>query len=232
MYSQHDESHFVTRAGWLRAAVMGANDGIVSTASIIIGVAAAGTAQSEILLAGLAGLIAGAMSMAAGEYVSVSSQSDSENADLNRERSELEANPEAEHAELATIYEMRGLTPELASQVASQLSEHNALEAHARDELGITDLSKARPVQAAIASAATFSVGGALPLMAVIFAPLGSLILITTVSSILVLGALGFLSAKAGGAPVFRAVARVTLWGAAAMAATALVGRIFGTVVG
>ena len=232
MYSQHDESHFVTRAGWLRAAVMGANDGIVSTASIIIGVAAAGTAQSEILLAGLAGLIAGAMSMAAGEYVSVSSQSDSENADLNRERSELEANPEAEHAELATIYEMRGLTPELASQVATQLSEHNALEAHARDELGITDLSKARPVQAAIASAATFSVGGALPLMAVIFAPLGSLILITTVISILVLGALGFLSAKAGGAPVFRAVARVTLWGAAAMAATALVGRIFGTVVG
>ncbi len=232
MYSQHDESHFVTRAGWLRAAVMGANDGIVSTASIIIGVAAAGTGQTEILLAGLAGLIAGAMSMAAGEYVSVSSQSDSENADLARERNELEANPEAELSELATIYEMRGLTPSLALDVAKQLTEHDALEAHARDELGITDLSKARPVQAALASAATFTAGGGLPLLAVIYAPLGSLIWITTVISILVLGTLGLLSAKAGGAPVVRAVARVTLWGAAAMGATAIVGRIFGTVVG
>ncbi len=232
MYSHHDESHFVTRASWLRAAVMGANDGIVSTASIIIGVAAAGTGQTEILLAGLAGLIAGAMSMAAGEYVSVSSQSDSENADLERERNELEASPQAELEELATIYEMRGLTPELALDVATQLTAHDALEAHARDELGITDLSKARPVQAALASAATFTSGGALPLLAVIYAPLGSLIWITTVISIIVLGTLGLLSAKAGGAPVVRAVLRVTLWGAAAMGATAIVGRIFGTVVG
>ena len=232
MYSQHDESHFVTRAGWLRAAVMGANDGIVSTASIIIGVAAAGTGQTEILLAGLAGLIAGAMSMAAGEYVSVSSQSDSENADLERERSELEASPQAELEELATIYEMRGLSSELALEVAEQLTAHDALEAHARDELGITDLSKARPVQAALASAATFTAGGALPLFAVLYAPLGSLIWIVTVISILVLGTLGLLSAKAGGAPVARAIARVTLWGAAAMGATAIVGKIFGTVVG
>jgi len=232
MHSHHDESHYVTRAGWLRAAVMGANDGIVSTASIIIGVAAAGTGQTEILLAGLAGLIAGAMSMAAGEYVSVSSQSDSENADLERERIELEANPEAELGELATIYEMRGLTPELALSVATQLTEHNALEAHARDELGITDLSKARPIQAALASAATFTVGGTLPVLAVIFTPLTSLIWIATIISIIVLGTLGYLSAKAGGAPVGRAVARVTLWGAAAMGATAIVGRIFGTVVG
>ncbi len=232
MYSHHDEAHYVTRTGWLRAAVMGANDGIVSTASIIIGVAAAGTGQSEILLAGLAGLIAGAMSMAAGEYVSVSSQSDSERADLARESRELQKNPDAELAELAKIYEMRGLTSELARDVAVQLTEHDALEAHARDEMGITDLSKARPVQAALASAATFSIGGALPLMAVIFAPLTSIIWVTTVISILVLGLLGSLSAKAGGAPLFRAIARVTLWGAAAMAATALVGRIFGTIVG
>ncbi len=232
MYSYHDETHYVNRASWLRAAVMGANDGIVSTASIIIGVAAAGTTQNEILLAGLAGLIAGAMSMAAGEYVSVSSQSDSENADLDRERDALKTHPEEERAELATIYEMRGLTPELASEVAAQLTAHDALEAHARDELGITDLSKARPVQAALASAATFTSGGLLPLLAVLFAPLGSLIWITTVISIIVLGTLGLLSAKAGGAPVIRAVARVTLWGAAAMAATAIVGRIFGTVVG
>lgn len=232
MHSHHDESHYVTRAGWLRAAVMGANDGIVSTASIIIGVAAAGTDQSAILLAGLAGLIAGAMSMAAGEYVSVSSQSDSENADLERERIELEANPQAELAELTHIYQMHGLSPDLAAKVATELTAHNALETHAREELGITDLSKARPVQAAWASAASFIVGGTLPLLPVIFAPLFSLIWITTAISILVLGALGLLSAKAGGAPVFPAVARVTLWGAAAMAATALVGGIFGTVVG
>lgn len=232
MHSHHDESHYVTRAGWLRAAVMGANDGIVSTASIIIGVAAAGTGQTEILLAGLAGLIAGAMSMAAGEYVSVSSQSDSEDADLERERNELEANPEAELSELATIYEMRGLTPKLALDVATQLTEHDALGAHARDELGITDLSKARPVQAALASAAAFTAGGVLPLLAVIYVPLGNLIWITTAVSILVLAVLGLLSSKAGGAPVVRAVARVTLWGAAAMGATAIVGRIFGTVVG
>ncbi len=225
------ETHFVTRIGWLRAAVMGANDGIVSTASLIIGVAAAGTEQHQILLAGLAGLIAGAMSMAAGEYVSVSSQSDSENADLAREKRELEDEPEAELDELADIYLARGLTPELAREVATRLTEHDALEAHARDELGITDLSKARPVQAALASAATFSAGAGLPLAAVIFAPLESIIWLTTVASLLVLGTLGFVSAKAGGAPVLRAVLRVVLWGMAAMAATALVGRIFGAVI-
>lgn len=232
MYSHHNEAHFVTRTGWLRAAVMGANDGILSTASIILGVAAAGTGRTEILLAGLAGLIAGAMSMAAGEYVSVSSQSDLENADLDRERTELEANPAAELKELATIYEMRGLSPALAQEVATQLTANNALEAHARDELGISDLTKARPVQAALASAATFTAGGALPVIAVVFAPMGSLIWITTLVSVLVLGLLGLLSAKAGGAPVVKAVARVTLWGIAAMGATAVVGHIFGAVAG
>ena len=226
-----NETHFVTRIGWLRAAVMGANDGIVSTASLIIGVAAAGTDQVGILLAGLAGLIAGAMSMAAGEYVSVSSQADSESADLAREKRELEDDPEAELIELAEIYEARGISKPLAMEVAQELTSHNALEAHARDELGITDLSKARPIQAAVASAATFSLGAGLPLAAVIFAPLESVIWITTAASVLVLGTLGFVSAKAGGAPVGRAVARVTLWGLAAMAATAVVGRLFGAVI-
>jgi len=221
------QTHYINRIGWLRAAVMGANDGIVSTASLIIGVAAAGTAQSGILLAGSAGLIAGAMSMAAGEYVSVSSQADSENADLVREMRELDVDPKGELAELSMLYQKRGISAELAAQVAKELTDHNALEAHARDELGITDLSKARPVQAAVASAATFSLGAALPLTAVIFAPLDQLIWITTVATILVLGALGYISAITGGAPVRKAIIRITLWGAAAMAATAIVGWLF-----
>jgi len=226
------ETHYVTRISWLRAAVMGANDGIVSTASLIIGVAAAGTDQIGILLAGLAGMIAGAMSMAAGEYVSVSSQSDSENADLAREKRELEQFPEAELDELAGIYEARGISKKLATQVAQELTAHDALEAHARDELGITHLSKARPVQAALASAATFSIGAALPLAAVIFAPLASIIWVTTAASVLVLGTLGYVSAIVGGAPAVPAVARVTLWGLAAMAATAAVGSLFGATIG
>ena len=222
-----NENHYVTRIGWLRAAVMGANDGIVSTASLIIGVAAAGSSQSDILLAGVAGLIAGAMSMAAGEYVSVSSQADSENADLAREKGELEADPQGELEELAGLYEARGISRELSIEVAKELTAGDVLQAHARDELGITDLSKARPVQAALASAATFSSGAALPLAAVVFAPLSSIIWVTTLASIAVLGALGFISAKTGGAPVTRAITRVVLWGGAAMAATALVGKLF-----
>lgn len=231
MYEGH-EVHYVTRIGWLRAAVMGANDGIVSTASLIIGVAAAGTDQIGILLAGLAGMIAGAMSMAAGEYVSVSSQSDTEKADIAREKIALEKFPEAELKELAEIYEQRGISKKLAAQIAEELTAHDALEAHARDELGITHHSKARPVQAAVASAATFSIGAALPLAAVIFAPLPSVIWVTTAACILVLGTLGFVSAKAGGAPVGRAVTRVTLWGLAAMVATAAVGSLFGATIG
>lgn len=226
------QKHYVTRAGWLRAAVLGANDGIVSTASLIIGVAAADAAQEAILLAGVAGLIAGAMSMAAGEYVSVSSQSDSENADLARERLELDANPVAEHKELTSIYVDRGLDNDLAHQTAAQLMAHDALATHARDELGISDLTLARPMQAAFTSALTFSTGAALPLLAVVFAPLENIIPLTTIISILVLGLLGALSAIAGGAPVLRAVVRVTVWGALAMAATALVGHWFGITVG
>lgn len=225
------EKHYVTRAGWLRAAVLGANDGIVSIASLIIGVAAANANQASILLAGIAGLIAGAMSMAAGEYVSVSSQADSEKADLARESRELAANPVAEHKELAEIYIKRGLKGDLAHQTAAQLMAHDALATHARDELGISDLSTARPVQAALTSALTFSVGAALPLLAVIFAPLENIIPLTTLISILVLGLLGAMSAIAGGAPVRRAVVRITLWGAFAMAATAAVGHWFGVAV-
>jgi len=225
-------THYVTRVAWLRAAVMGANDGIVSTASLIIGVTAAGTSQSGILLAGLAGLIAGAMSMAAGEYVSVSAQSDSENADLAREKAELALYPESELAELAGLYEIRGLSTDLAMQVAKELTDHDALEAHARDELGITDQSKARPVQAALTSATTFSTGAALPLAAVIFAPVHSIIWVTPTASILVLTILGYVSAKTGGAPVGKAIERITIWGAAAMAATAAVGWLFNVAMG
>ncbi len=225
--AMHKETHFVTRIGWLRAAVMGANDGIVSTSSLIIGVAAAGSSQPQILLAGVAGLIAGAMSMAAGEYVSVSSQSDSENADLAREKAELEADPAGELQELAGIYEARGISPDLAMEVAKELTAKDVLQAHARDELGITDLSKARPVQAALASAATFSTGAALPLAAVVLVAQPDIIAATTIASVLVLAMLGYVSAKTGGAPVGRAITRVTLWGAAAMAATAGVGWLF-----
>ena len=225
---RHLERHRTSRIGWLRAAVLGANDGIVSTSSLVLGVAASGAAPKSILIAGVAGLVAGAMSMAAGEYVSVSSQADTENADLARERQELAATPEAEHAEMTAIYVERGLEPELASQVATQLMAHDALGAHARDELGISEMVTARPVQAALASAATFAVGAALPLLVVLLAPQPALIWAVAISSLLFLALLGALAAVTGGSPVLRATARVTFWGALAMALTAGVGALFG----
>jgi len=224
------EIHRLHRVGWLRAAVLGANDGIVSTASLIIGVAAANTSHGDILLAGLAGLVAGAMSMAAGEYVSVSSQSDTENADLEQERKSLAENLEFEKEELATIYESRGLTPELAGQVAEQLMAHDALGAHARDEIGIIESTRARPLQAAISSAATFTMGAALPLLTAWFVPLTQLISLVAVLSLFFLAVLGGIAAQAGGAPMLKAAIRVTFWGALAMALTAGVGRLFGVV--
>jgi VIT1/CCC1 family predicted Fe2+/Mn2+ transporter len=225
------ESHLVQRIGWLRAAVLGANDGIVSTASLIVGVAAATGTRSEVLIAGIAGLVAGAMSMAAGEYVSVSSQSDTERADLARERKELQDSPEFEKEELAQIYVKRGVDHALAMQVAEQLMAKDALSAHARDELGISEITSARPVQAAFASAAMFSLGAALPLLIVVLSPLNSVILSVAVASLIFLALLGALGAKAGGANVWRATARVAFWGAFAMALTAGIGRLFGTVV-
>jgi vacuolar iron transporter family protein len=225
--SLHEE-HRSHRVGWLRAAVLGANDGIVSTASLIIGVAAADATQSSVLLAGIAGLVAGAMSMAAGEYVSVSSQSDTENADLAQEKRSLEEHPEFERNELAAIYEKRGLTPELALSVADQLTAHDALEAHARDELGITEGAKARPVQAAMASSATFVVGASMPLLAAWFVPLPQIITAVAATSIVFLAVLGAVGAHAGGAPLMKGAVRVTFWGAAAMALTAAVGHLFG----
>jgi VIT1/CCC1 family predicted Fe2+/Mn2+ transporter len=227
----HRESHLVSRVGWLRAAVLGANDGIVSTASLIVGVAAASAAPSDVLIAGTAGLVAGAMSMAAGEYVSVSSQSDTEAADLARERRELETQPAFEREELANIYVARGLTPELAHQVADQLMAKDALAAHARDELGITEVSSARPIQAALVSAATFSAGAALPLVMVLVLPSSWLVWGVSLASLLFLAVLGVIGAQAGGANVWKAAARVTFWGALAMAATAAIGTLFGTVV-
>ncbi len=231
MTVQHPERHRTERIGWLRAAVLGANDGIVSTASLVVGVAAANAGRSEILLAGVAGLVAGAMSMAAGEYVSVSSQADTEQADLARERAELADDVEFERAELAQIYVERGLDPALARQVAEQLMAHDALGAHARDELGISDMHVARPVQAALASAATFAVGAALPLLTALLVPSTQLILGVSVASLFFLALLGALGARAGGAPMGRAALRVTFWGALAMALTAGVGRMFGAVV-
>jgi len=225
---KHQEIHRTHRIGWLRAAVLGANDGIVSTASLIVGVAAAETGRSSVLVAGLAGLVAGAMSMAAGEYVSVSSQSDTENADIERERSELVSDAENEHAELADIYVSRGLDAGLASQVATQLMAKDALGAHARDELGISDSLSARPVQAAFASAGTFAVGAALPLMLVLFVPLSVLVWTVSLSSLAFLALLGALAARAGGSAVWISVTRVTFWGALAMALTAAVGALFG----
>jgi VIT1/CCC1 family predicted Fe2+/Mn2+ transporter len=230
--SIHIEQHYADRIGWLRAAVLGANDGIVSTASLLVGVAAASTGKHEILIAGIAGLVAGAMSMAAGEYVSVSSQSDTEKADLKRESSELLHIPEMELDELTGIYVQRGLTPELARQVAVQMTAHDALGSHARDELGITEMTSARPVQAALASAATFSVGAALPLLVAWISPLNTLIPLVAVSSLVFLAMLGVVSAQAGGANRRTAALRVTFWGTLAMAITALIGRLFGTVVG
>lgn len=225
---RHIERHRTQRIGWLRAAVLGANDGIVSTASLVLGVAAAGATPQEILVAGVAGLVAGAMSMAAGEYVSVSSQADTERADLARETKELADSPEHEHAELAAIYVKRGLDAALASDVATQLMRHDAIGAHARDELGISDTWTARPVQAALASAGTFAVGAVLPLLIVLVFPVSALMGAVSGSSLLFLALLGSLSARAGGASVITAAARVTFWGALAMAATAGVGALFG----
>ena len=231
MRSLHIESHRTERIGWLRAAVLGANDGIVSTASLVVGVAAANVAGSNILVAGVAGLVAGAMSMAAGEYVSVSSQADTERADIERERKELATDNEFEHEELAAIYVKRGLDAALARQVADQLMAHDALAAHARDELGITDALSARPIQAAFASAATFAVGAAMPLLAALVSPKSVLIPVVVASSILFLALLGGFGAYAGGAPVVKAALRVTFWGALAMALTAGVGALIGTAV-
>ena len=227
----HPERHRTERIGWLRAAVLGANDGIVSTASLMIGVAAANAGRSELLVAGVAGLVAGAMSMAAGEYVSVSTQSDTKQADLARERTELAAQPEAEHRKLASIYAARGLTPELSRQVAEQLMAHDALGAHARDELGVSSAASARPVQAALTSAASFTVGAALPLVTTLAAPQSLLVPLMAGTSLLFLTALGALAARAGGAPVFKAAVRVAFWGTLAMAVTAGVGKLVGSVV-
>lgn len=224
------EKHRSHRVGWLRAAVLGANDGIVSTASLIIGVAAADAWKSDILLAGVAGLVAGAMSMAAGEYVSVSSQADTEKADLDLEKRSLEENPEYERDELAEIYVQRGLTPQLAGEVAEQLMAHDALETHARDEIGITEGAKARPIQAAFASAGTFTVGASLPLITSWLAPLSHLMTTVATLSIVFLAFLGGVAAWAGGAPIVTATTRVAFWGALAMALTAGVGRLFGVV--
>jgi VIT1/CCC1 family predicted Fe2+/Mn2+ transporter len=226
----HPESHNVARIGWLRAAVLGANDGIVSTASLILGVAAASAKPGDILIAGVAGLVAGAMSMAAGEYVSVSSQSDTERADLARERKELAENVPFEREELAQIYVSRGVDVELARQVADQLMAKDALAAHAREELAISEITTARPVQAALTSAATFAVGAALPLLTVLVSPPGALVTIVAVASLAFLALLGAVGAKAGGADVIKATARVSFWGALAMGLTAGIGAIFGTV--
>lgn len=225
----HPERHLVQRIGWLRAAVLGANDGILSTASLLVGVASAAGGRKDVLVAGVAGLVAGAMAMAAGEYVSVSSQSDTEKADLTRERGELAADPEAEHAELAGIYVKRGVEAGLAGQVASQLMAGDALAAHARDELGISETTAARPVQAALTSALTFGGGAAMPLLMALIVPAARLIPSLFGSSLLFLALLGALGARAGGASVWKATWRVTFWGAAAMAVTAVIGALFGT---
>jgi len=227
----HPESHLVQRIGWLRAAVLGANDGIISTASLIVGVGAAAGTRNEVLIAGVAALVAGAMSMAAGEYVSVSSQSDTEQADLARERKELADSPAFEKEELAQIYVERGLDRALALKVAEQLMAKDALSAHARDELGISEITTARPIQAALASAATFSVGAALPLATVALTPFNTIVPSVSIASLIFLAVLGAVGAKAGGANAWRAIARVTFWGAFALAVTAGIGKLFGTVV-
>ncbi len=231
MPRSHSEKHRTERIGWLRAAVLGANDGIVSTASLVVGIAASHATRSAVLVAGVAGLVAGAMSMAAGEYVSVSSQADTEEADLNRERKELATDNEFEHDELALIYVGRGLEPELAQKVAAQLMAHDALGAHARDELGISEHLSARPVQAAFASAGSFAIGAILPLLTVLIAPESKLVIAVSGLSLVFLAALGIVSARAGGAPVLKSTLRVTFWGALAMALTAGVGALFGTAV-
>lgn len=224
------ETHFTQRIGWLRAAVLGANDGIVSTASLIVGVASADAARGGVLIAGMAGLVAGAMSMAAGEYVSVSSQADTERADLERERLELANDPDVEHDELAAIYERRGLERGLAEKVATQLMAHDALGAHARDELGLTEVHSARPIQAAVASALSFAVGAALPVAATFLSPMRMLLPLVAGSSLVFLALLGGLAAGAGGANALKGATRVTFWGALAMALTAGLGHVFGVV--
>ncbi len=225
----HLETHRTTRIGWLRASVLGANDGLISTSSIIVGVASSALAsRHDVLLAGLAGGVAGALSMAAGEYVSVSSQSDTETADLTRETRELKEDPVGEHAELAGIYVQRGLTPDLADQVARQLEQHDALGAHARDELGINEITRARPLQAAFASALAFAVGAALPVVLAALAPLDWMNPMVMGSTLVLLGALGSVAGHLGGASLFTGAARVMFWGAVAMGATALVGHLFG----
>lgn len=228
---RHKEAHLINRIGWLRASVLGANDGIVSTASLIVGVAAAQSAPATILLTGIAGLVAGAMSMAAGEYVSVSSQADSESADRTREENELATIPDKEREELIGIYELRGLDRALAEQVADKLTSHDALATHLRDELGMAAHTAARPVQAALASAAAFTIGASLPLAMVPLSPAAYLSWTVSITALLFLAVLGAVGAKAGGAPIGRVVLRVTFWGAIAMAATAAIGALFGTTV-
>jgi VIT1/CCC1 family predicted Fe2+/Mn2+ transporter len=225
----HPERHRTAHIGWLRAAVLGANDGLISTASLVVGVAASGVTSGAVLIAGIAGLVAGAMSMAAGEYVSVSSQSDTEQADLARERRELSDDPDAEHAELTAIYVARGLAPELAAQVATQLTARDALSAHARDELGLSEVMAARPLQAALASAAAFALGAILPVLMVVSVPPQQLNMFVTAGSLILLAVLGAVAARIGGASIGRGALRVAFWGALAMAASALVGRLFGT---
>lgn len=231
MRSLHSETHLVSRIGWLRAAVLGANDGIVSTASLIVGVAASAAGSSDILIAGIAGLVAGAMSMAAGEYVSVSSQADTEQADLARERLELETQPDLEREELAQLYAKRGVDIDLAQKVAEQLMRKDALEAHAREELGISEITTARPIVAALTSALTFAVGAMMPLAMVWLAPANQLVWLVSAASLLFLALLGAIGAKAGGADVLKATIRVTFWGAFAMALTAGIGALVGTAV-
>ncbi len=229
MRSTHSklERHYITRIGWLRAAVLGANDGIISTASLISGVAASGADKPAILLTGVAALVAGALSMAAGEYVSVSSQSDTEGADLARERQELKDFPDAEHEELKQIYVGRGLSEDLADKVATQLMATDALAAHARDELGMSEHTEAKPIQAAMASALTFASGAILPLIVVVVSPESAVVWTVIVASVLFLAGLGALGAKTGGAPMLKAIARVTFWGIVAMGVTAGIGRLF-----
>jgi len=231
MRKQHFERHYTDRIAWLRAAVLGANDGIVSTASLVVGIAAANAGRPELLIAAVAGLVAGAMSMAAGEYVSVSSQADSERADLEREKLEIATDERFEREELRSIYIERGLDDELAERVAEQLMAHDALGAHARDELGLSETQRARPIQAALASAASFAVGALLPVLLVAIAPMDTMIVFVAVSSLVFLGVLGAIAAKAGGASLLTGAFRVTFWGALAMAATAAIGHIFGAVV-
>jgi len=230
MRTHHFERHRTERIGWLRAAVLGANDGIVSTASLVLGVAASHATHSSILVAGAAGLVAGAMPMAAGEYVSVHSQADTEKADIDLERKELKADDAGEHQELAAIYVGRGLDPELARQVALQLMAHDGLGAHVRDELGISQALSARPIQAAFASAASFAVGAAMPLLVALVAPEAGLIALVSATSLVFLALLGGVAARAGGAPVMAGTIRVTFWGALAMGLTAGVGTLFGAV--